>query len=187
MHILLELWLPIVVSAAFAFVASFIIHMALPWHRSDFRRLPDEEGFRAAVRPLAVPPGDYLVPRPADPKDMNSPEFARKRSEGPVVVMTVRPNGAMSMSRSLALWFLYLLVVSYFAAYVSGHALHPGASYRHVFRFAGLASFLGYSLALWQNSIWWGRSWAATLRANIDGIIYAGLTAGTFGWLWPHM
>jgi hypothetical protein len=48
------------------------------------------------------------------------------------------------------------------------------------------ASFMGYALALLQNSIWLRRSWVVTLKACFDGLIYAGLTAGTFGWLWPH-
>ena len=40
-------------------------------------------------------------------------------------------------------------------------------------------------LALWQISIWYHRSWATTIRSTIDGLIYAALTAGFFGWLWP--
>ncbi len=47
------------------------------------------------------------------------------------------------------------------------------------------SAFVGYSLALLQNSIWYKRNWAATLRSVFDGLVYAPLTAGTFGWLWP--
>ena len=36
------LWLPILLSAVIVFVASSIIHMALPIHKSDYRKLPDE-------------------------------------------------------------------------------------------------------------------------------------------------
>ena len=32
------LWLPILLSAVLVFVASSLIHMASPWHKSDFRR-----------------------------------------------------------------------------------------------------------------------------------------------------
>ena len=46
-------------------------------------------------------------------------------------------------------------------------------------------AFSGYSLALLQNSIWYKRNWSATLRSVFDGLIYALLTAGIFGWLWP--
>ena len=48
-----------------------------------------------------------------------------------------------------------------------------------------LAAFSGYALALWQMSIWYKRKWGTTVRATIDGVIFALLTAGTFGWLWP--
>jgi len=35
-------------------------------------------------------------------------------------------------------------------------------------------------------SIWYRRSWGLTAKAALDGLIYAALTAGTFGWLWPR-
>ena len=50
---------------------------------------------------------------------------------------------------------------------------------------AGATAFAGYGLALLQNSIWWRRAWGATLRSVFDALIYAALTAGTMGWLWP--
>jgi hypothetical protein len=117
---------------------------------------------------------------------MRSPQFLEKVNKGPVMVLTVMPNGMMAMGRSLALWFLYLLVVGLFSAYVAGRALPLGAPYLHVFRFAGTAAFLGYALALWQMSIWYRRAWTITIKATVDGLIYALLTAATFGWLWPR-
>jgi len=101
-------------------------------------------------------------------------------------MFTVMPNGQMNMGKSLSLWFLYLVVVSFFAGYVACHALPVGAVYTRVFRCVGVTSFLGYSAALWQMSIWYRRSWVTTIKASVDGLIYAGLTAGTFGWLWPR-
>jgi len=77
------------------------------------------------------------------------------------------------------------LVVS-FAAYMAGRALPPGTIYLQVFRFIGATAFIGYTLALWQMSIWYRRSWSLTIKATIDGLVYALLTAGTFGWLWPR-
>ena len=174
-----------IVSAIIVFVASSLIHMVLPWHKNDYPRLPDEDRFIAAVRPMAIPPGDYLVPRAVKREDMATPEFQEKFNKGPVVMMTVMPNGAFSMGRNLGLWFVYLLVVSLFAAYITAHALPRGANYLQVFRFVGATAFIGYSLALWQMSIWYRRAWSITIKATFDGLIYAGLTAGTFGWLWP--
>jgi hypothetical protein len=183
---LTALWLPILLSAVIAFIASSIIHMVLPWHKGDYPRLAKEDEVRAALGPLDLPPGDYMIPRPANRQDMRSKEFDEKMEKGPVVVMTVLPNGPMLMGKLFVQWFIYLLVVSVFAAYVAGRALRPGEPYLHVFRFAGTTAFLGYALALVQLSIWYRRSWRITLTSMFDGLIYALLTAGTFGWLWPH-
>jgi hypothetical protein len=90
------------------------------------------------------------------------------------------------MGTSLALWFIYCIVVSVIAAYIAGRALGPGAEYLSVFRFAGTTAFVGYALALPQNSIWYKRNWGATMRSMVDGLVYGLLTAGAFGWLWPR-
>jgi len=182
---LTALWLPILVSAVFVFFASSIIHMVLKWHDADVRPLPDEAAFGNAVRPLGLPPGDYMIPRAKSTADMKSPEFLEKMRNGPVMLMTVMRNGQVSMGRSLGLWFVYLIVVSYFAAYIASRALAPGANYLEVFRFAGATAFIAYAVGLWQMWIWYHRSLGATIRSTIDGLIYALLTAGTFGWLWP--
>ena len=180
------LWLPILLSSVIVFIASSIIHMALPWHKSDYPKMAKEEQFMDAVRPLSIPPGDYFVPRPANTAEMKTPEFKAKHERGPVMVMTVMPNGQTSMANNLIMWFLYLIVVGILTAYVCAHALHPGAPYRAVFRFAGLVSFIAYALALWQLSIWYRRAWSITIKATIDSLIYGLLTAGTFAALWPH-
>ena len=59
------------------------------------------------------------------------------------------------------------------------YGYYPGVQYFNEL------SFAGYSLALLQNSIWLGRSWSTTLKSVFDGLVYALITAGTFGWLWP--
>lgn len=183
---LTALWLPILLSAVLVFIASSIIHMLLGWHAGDYAPLPDEARFGDAVRPLAIPPGDYLVPRATSMKDMRSPEFVEKRRSGPVVMMTVFPTGEMGMGKQLVQWFLYSVVVSIFAAYIAGRALGPGHVYLEVFRFVGATAFIAYSVALWQMSIWYRRRWRTTIMTTIDGLIYALLTAGVFGWLWPR-
>jgi hypothetical protein len=180
------LWLPILLSSVIVFVVSSIIHMALPWHKSDYPKVPNEDRVMDALRPLAIPPGDYMIPRPSSREDMRSPEFAEKIRKGPVMILTVVPSGPMSMGRNLVLWFLYCVVVGLLAAYVAGRALPVGAAYLRVFQFVGVTAFVGYSVALWQMSIWYRRAWSATIKATVDGLIYALLTAGTFGWLWPR-
>lgn len=182
----LSLWLPIVLSAVFVYVASSIIHMALRYHRNDLRQLPREDEVMEALRRFEIPPGDYGMPHGGSMAAMKDPGFIAKMKAGPVAHMTVMPSGPPAMGASLLLWFLYSLLVSAFVAYVTLHALPSGPGYRAVFRIAGCTAFAGYSLALLQNSIWYKRNWGTTLRSIFDGLIYASLTAGTFGWLWPH-
>ena len=181
------LWLPILLSSVIVFVASTVIHMALPWwHKSDYRKVPNEDRLRDALRPLAVPPGEYMVPRPSNMQEMRSPAFAEKMEKGPVMMLTVIPNGPPSMTKSLVLWFVYSAVVGLFAAYVAGRALPAGAPYLRVFQLVGATAFIAYAAALWQMSIWYHRAWGTTIRSTVDGLAYALLTAGTFGWLWPR-
>ena len=180
----LSLWLPILVSAVVVFIASSVIHMVLTYHRSDFKAVPSEDEVMEALRPFNIPAGDYVIPRPENPKQMDEPEFKEKLEKGPVAFMTVM-SGDFGMGKSLVLWFVYCIVIGLFAAYMAGRALGPDAHYLAVFRFVGAASFGGYALALLQDSIWYKRSWATTLKSMGDGFIYACLTAGVFGWLWP--
>jgi hypothetical protein len=186
MTALAALWLPIVLSAALVFIVSSIIHMTPLWHKSDYPRAAKESEILDALRPLAVPPGDYMMPRPANSKEMRTPEFLEKLKRGPVLTMTVFPNGGFSMGRNLILWFLYAVIVSYFAAYIASRSLAPGTGYLRVFQLIGASAFAGYALALLQMSIWYRRAWSLTMKSLADGLIYAAVTAGTFGWLWPH-
>src|SRR3990172_4738575 len=103
---IIELWLPILLSAVIVFVVSSIIHMATPWHQSDYPKVPDEDKVMDTLRPLGIPPGDYMIPRPASSKDMRSLEFTEKMKKGPVVIMTVLPSGPARMGKNLIQWFL---------------------------------------------------------------------------------
>ena len=138
-----------------------------------------------ALRRVGVGPGNYMMPHAGSPAAMKDPAFKEKWEKGPRAFMIVMGKGA-SMGKSLVLWFLYCLVVGVFAAYVAGRAVGPGAEYLSVFRFAGTTAFVGYTLALWQNSIWYQIKLSTTIKSTVDGLIYALLTAGAFGWLWPN-
>ena len=184
---IMSLWGPILLSAVFVFVLSSLIHMVLKYHAGDFTAVPDEEKVMDALRPFKIPPGEYAVPRASSMEQMKSAEFKAKAEKGPVAFLTVMPNGIAGMGGSLALWFLYSVLVSIFSAYIAGRALDPGDPYLEVFRFAGATAFAGYSLALLQNSIWYKRKWSTTLKSMFDGLLYALVTGGAFGWLWPTM
>lgn len=186
MHGLLMLWLPILLSAVVVFLVSGVVHMVLPWHKSDYLRVPGEDQLRSALRPLAIPPGDYMVPRPTSREEMRTPEFAEKMRQGPNMILTVLPSGPISMQKNFMLWILFTLIVSALAAFVAGSALPVGAPFRAVFYLVGITAFIAYAVALWQDSIWYGRSWSITAKATVDGLIYAVLTAAAFGWLWPR-
>jgi hypothetical protein len=183
---LVSLWLPVLVSAVIVFLASSAIHMGPFWHRGDYPKMPREAEAMDALRPLAIPPGDYFIPRASGMQEMRSAEFKDRLNRGPVAVLTVMPNGRISMRRNLAQWFLFLIVVGIFVALVSCRTLPIGTPYPRVFKVAGTIAFIGYSLALCELSIWYRRAWSLTLKAALDGLIYAALTAGTFGWLWPR-
>lgn len=180
-----ELWLPILLSGVFVFAASSLIHMVLSYHAGDSQAVPDEAKAMDALRPFRIPPGDYVLPRAGSMKEMNDPAFIDRMKAGPVAFLTVLPNGPMAIGASLAQWFGYSLLVGAVAGYTAGLTLDAGADYGLVFRIVGMVAFAGYSLAILQSSIWWRRSWRFTLLTMFDGLIYALLTAGTFGWLWP--
>jgi len=180
------LWLPILVSAVLVFIASSVIHMLVPWHRNDYPKMPNEDKAMDALRPLVIPPGDYMVPHCSGMEEARSPAFAEKMNKGPVMIVTVRPSGTVKMGKYLVQWFVYCCVVSLLVAYVASRALPAGAPYLRVFQLVGATAFMAYAAALWQFSIWWGRSWNTTLKFTVDSLVYALLTAGAFGWLWPR-
>jgi hypothetical protein len=180
------LWLPILLSAVIVFIASSVVHMAPLWHKSDFPKMPMEQQVLDALRPLAIPPGDYFIPRPSGTDEMKTPEFKDKMARGPVALLTVMPNGPISMTRNLVQWFVFLLVVGVFVAYITGRSLPIGTPYLRVFKSVAVTTFVAYSLALAELSIWYRRSWTMTLKSALDGVIYGLLTAGVFGWLWPR-
>ena len=182
---LTALWLPILLSAVIVFIASSVIHMVFTYHQTDFGKVPAEDDVMDALRKFNIPPGNYVMPYAGSTKAMGSPEFIEKVSKGPVAFITMMQSGRPSMTGSLIQWFLYSIVVAIFTAYITAHAVPPGGSYLSVFRIAGCAAFMGYAMALWQNSIWYKLNWSVTLKSTLDGLIYGLLTAGTFGWLWP--
>ena len=182
---MVSLWLPVLLAAVLVFIVSSVIHMVLGYHKADLGACPDEAKVMDALRPFKIPPGNYVLPHAADSKEMGAPEFIKKMNNGPVAFLTVLPNGPIAMGKSLGMWFGYSLIVGAAAGYVAGMTIAPGADYLYVFRVVSTVAFAGYSLAILQNAIWWYRGWSYTLRTMFDGLLYALLTGGTFGWLWP--
>ena len=183
---IMSLWLPILVSAAFVFIVSSLVHMVFTYHFKDFKKATDEDKLMDALRGFNLAEGEYFLPFAGSREVFNSPEYREKMKKGPGAIMSVWQSAAAGMGRNLVMWFVYCIVVGIFAAYVAGRALGPGAQYLAVFRFAGVTAFCCYTVAHWQDTIWFKRSWRRTITGAIDGLLYALVTAGTFGWLWPR-
>lgn len=183
---LTALWLPILLAAVIVFFGSSLLHMVLRYHRGDYRQIPQEDAVISSLRSAGVTRGVYMFPYASDPKECKKPEMQEKFQKGPVGILTVIPSGPMKMGRYLGLWFAYCLLISFFIAYVTGRTLPPGTNYLQVFRVAGTVGFMTYGLSHISNFIWGGQPGSTTAKHVVDGLIYGLLTAGTFGWLWPH-
>lgn len=184
MDTLAALWLPILLSAVAVFVLSSLLHMVLPWHRNDYPKMPNEQAAMDALRPLAIPAGEYMVPRPETRQALRSAEFLDRVNRGPVFMLTMWPNGMAGMGKALVRWFVYDLVVAALAGHIAWAAAPAGLP--RVFHVIALTAFMGYSVALWQMSIWYHRPWRTTLKGTVDGLIYGMATGGVFVWLWPR-
>jgi len=144
---LTALWLPILLSAVLVFFASFIMHMVLAYHKSDYRKLPDEDHVTDALRSAGVTPGPaYFFPY-CSFKEMKSPPVIEKFKRGPVGLLTMLPSGPPAMGKNMVQWFLYCVVISILAAYLSSRLLAPGTAFWQVFRVVGTVAFLGYGAA----------------------------------------
>ena len=180
-----SLWLPGILSAVAVFVVSSIVHMALRYHRADYKKLADEGPVAAALRGIAPAPGVYFIPHCVDMAQMKDPAMVKKFAEGPVALLTIRPNGMPAMGKSLAQWFLFSLFVSFVAAYVARHTLHPGSPGLEVMRITGMVAFAAYAMGYVQDSIWKSIPWSNSLRGILDACFYALATGLVFRLLWP--
>jgi hypothetical protein len=177
------LWLPILAAAAFVFIASNILWMALPfWHRSDYGKLTEEKAVLDALS--SAKSGQYIVPC-ADWRKL-TPEQRAEMHRRPSALMLVRNPATFNFGKTMTLWFLYIIVISIFVGYVTGLARPLGTRYIEVFRVAGAAAVLAYAFRSITDAIWYGKPWKIVIKEMIDGIFYSLLTAGAFGWLWPR-
>jgi len=178
---IMALWQPILLSAVLAFIAGSVIWMAMPWHKNDWHKTPDEEAARKAL--LSLQPGQYSIPHCPDQAAFKDPVSQKKFEDGPVAFINVVPSGLPVMGPKLAMMFAYNLAVAIVCAYFVSRTVAPGAEYLAVFRVSGAVAFVAYGMAYVQESIWFGRPWSATIKTFIDALIYSMLTGGAFGWL----
>ena len=180
------LWVCTLVATVLVFVVSSVLHMMLPIHKGDYRKLPKETELLAAMRAHNVAPGTYSFPFPDSMKDMASPEMIARYKQGPVGLLTVLPNTVPAIAKSLVQWLLYLVIVSIFVAYLATINLAAKtAGSMDIFRFTSTAALLAYAVPHMHESIWKGQSWIVTAKYLLDGVIYGLVTGVTFALLWP--
>ena len=47
------------------------------------------------------------------------------------------------------------------------------------------ATIFPLSMTTVPDAIWFGRPWSFVMKGQFDALLYALLTAGVFGWMWP--
>ncbi|HEX5953986.1 MAG TPA: hypothetical protein VFY94_12515 [Rhodanobacteraceae bacterium] len=181
---LASLWLPILLSAVFVFIASALINMLLRfWHAPDYRKFSNEDAVRAAIRAGNPEPGQYSIPW-CEPDATKDPAMQEKFVQGPVGMVNLRRAGPMNMGAYLAQWLLFCILVSVLCALIA-LVLPAGADPHRVFHTTALAALAGYALSLIQNAIWFAWPWKNAFKYMLDGLAYAIITGFTFLWLWP--
>ncbi|MBM3977856.1 MAG: hypothetical protein FJ299_12810 [Planctomycetes bacterium] len=181
-----SLLLPALVSAALVFVASSLIHMVIKWHNSDYRKLSNEDEVRAVLNKGGASAGQYIVPHCNDSGAMADPQMQQRFQEGPLATLWLRQPGPLQIGPFLVKWFVYTFVVSLLVGYLAGITCTIGAPYRTVFHVVSVAAWLAYAGMGPTYGIWKGLPRAVIAKEAIDGLVYAGLTAGAFAWLWPR-
>lgn len=182
---LMSLWLPMLLSAVCVQILSTIAWVFSPHHKSDFAKLPDEDGFLQAVRSQSLSPAQYVFPYAMERADQQNPQVIEKFTQGPVGLLTVFPAGLPNIGPKAGLSFVFYAFVSLAAGYLASRTLAPSAEYLSVFRVTGTVAFMSYVGATFPEAIWFGTPWKRVWKTVGDGLIYSLVTAGVFGWLWP--
>ena len=179
-----DLLLPIFVSAIAVFVVSSIVWMVLPYHRTDWKRVKNEDAFLDAVRGQQLAAGMYMFPG-CTPADVKTPEGKARFEKGPWGTVLVLP-GKPNMGSALPRWLGFLLLVSTAVAFLCGHFVPKGGNVHAVFHQAAAAAAIVYGGAPIPGWIWEGKPGSYVLKGVFDGLLYAATTAAVFSWLWPH-
>ena len=185
MNSISQLWMPVLATAVFIFIASSLIHMVFKWHNADYKKLANEDDVRAAIRVGSPAPGQYILPYCADMKDMQAEAMQKKYVEGPIGIITLRKACPPSMAMPLSLWFLYTIAIAAFAGCLAMQAFAGKANSPAAGHLVGVVSFLAFTGGSVQMGIWMGKPWGSVAKDVLDGLIYATIAALTFMWLWP--
>ncbi len=182
---LMQLWLPILLSGLFCWMASAIFHMVIKHHNADYKQLENEDQVAEAMNANKPGPGLYNLPYCIDMKDMNDENMIKKFDRGPVAMIAVFNDGMPPMGKLLMQQILFFILGGVLIAYAATLSLAAGADYLEVFRVVMVTGFLAFGWGLIPFSIWMGHPWSNCIRFLIDALFYGAITAGTFAWLWP--
>lgn len=182
---LMTLWLPILLSAVAVWIAAAVVWMALPHHKNDFIRLPEEEGFMDAVVRLGIRPGNYVFPDFRGREAMKSERVCKALEHGPVGHLSLW-QPPLGMGGKMVGTFIVYLVVSALIGYLAVVTLPRGAEFARVFRVVGTAGVLAYSFAFIPNGIWFGAYRRTIVAGIVDGVAFGVITGAIFAWLWPQ-
>jgi hypothetical protein len=185
MDMLLELWLPIVLSAVALFFASFLAWAVLPHHKPDWKKLPDEATFMERLKAMNVPPGQYIFPMVGH-EEAKDPEKKRLLEGGCLGTLNVWP-GPPNMAANMALSVLYFLIVSVFCAYIGAFSVEPGEDFGRVFQIMMTTGVLAFCAGGVLNDIWFRKPARAMLMNFIDGVAYSAVLGVIFALLWPGL
>lgn len=180
------LWLPILAATAAVYLASMLAWMVLGHHKADWAGVPGEEALRTELRRQTLGPGQYTFPRPASREEWGTPEFRERVRGGPAGFLILQaPERVLSMGRSLLLWAVYALAVTFTVGYLGSRYLPAGSSFLTVMQITGTVAMLAWAAGPVPKAIWFGFRWGPVWKEVADGVAYALLTGAIFAWLWP--
>lgn len=182
---LLDLWLPVLLSGLFAWIASALIHMVIKYHNTDYKKLKDEDGISDAIEKSGDDVGFYTLPHCADFNEMNDPAVQARFKKGPIAIVTIMEKGLPPMGKLLSQQLLFFILGSLLVAIVGCLSLTKGAQSAEIFQLLFVTGFFGFGWASIPYSIWFGHPWLVTIKYLIDAVIYSAVIAATFAWLWP--
>jgi hypothetical protein len=180
-----SLWLAILVSAVVVMIASLVVWAVLPYHKSDYKALPDEKAVREALSGQSLAPGQYDMPHLSSREEIQRPEVRQRFEAEPTGFMTIIPRGIPSVGKGMSYSLLYYLAVSVVVAYLASRTVPADAGNLGVFRVTGTVAWLAYGAGGVPDAIWFGRPWKVVGKQLLDALIYGFITAGVFGWFWP--
>ena len=180
-----SLWLQVLIVAVVTFVVSGVFWTLMPWHKTEFRALPNEDAVRQVLHAQGVTDGQWRIPYPSNPAECKSPEFAKRFETGPVGIIQLETPRGLAMGSRLVASFLLYFFIAFFTAYVLRQAFPAGTAYMKVFQLAGCVSLAAHAFGHIQGAIWFSKSWRRVAFQFADSIVYALLTAGIFASMWP--